>query len=56
MSPQEAARDIGLGPHAHRREPERLVANINAPYHDVGADVATNPVTVMTLMAECDRP
>ena len=43
MSPQEAARDIDLGPHAHRREPERLVANINALYRDVGADVATDP-------------
>lgn len=32
------------------------MANINALYRDVGADVATDPVTVMTLMTEFDRP
>ncbi len=58
MSPLEAARDIDLGPYAHLREPERLVANINALYKDFGADVAVDPVTVITLMAEyrADRP
>ena len=55
MSPLEAARDIDLGPHAHLREPERLVANINALYRDFGGDVATDPVTVITLMAESNR-
>jgi len=52
MSPLEAARDIALGPHAHLREPERLVANINALYHDFGVDVATDAFTVITLMAQ----
>ena len=55
MSPLEAARDIDLGPHADLREPERLVANINALYRDFGGDVATDPVTVMTLMAGSNR-
>ncbi len=52
LTPLEAARSIDLGPHARRREPERLVANINALYHDLGADVAADPLTVITLMAE----
>ncbi|HET6836219.1 MAG TPA: hypothetical protein VFH30_20325 [Acidimicrobiales bacterium] len=59
MSSLEAARDIDLGPHTHLREPERLVANINALYKDFGADVAVDPVTVITLMAQsrrADRP
>jgi glyoxylase-like metal-dependent hydrolase (beta-lactamase superfamily II) len=59
MSSLEAARDIDLGPHTHLHEAERLVANINALYKDFGADVAVDPVTVITLMAEsrrADRP
>lgn len=59
MSPLEAARDIDLGRYAHLRQPERLVANFNALYKDFGADVAVDPVTVVTLMAEsrrADRP
>jgi cyclase len=55
MSPLEAARDIDLGRYAHLREPERLVANINALYRDFGADMSVDPVTVMTLMAEARR-
>ena len=52
LTPLEASRNIDLGPHTHLREPERLIANINALYHDFGADVAVDPVTVITLMAE----
>ncbi|HZA79077.1 MAG TPA: MBL fold metallo-hydrolase [Acidimicrobiales bacterium] len=52
MSPLEAAGDLDLGHCAHLREPERLVANVNAVYHDFGADVAVDPISVMTLMAE----
>jgi glyoxylase-like metal-dependent hydrolase (beta-lactamase superfamily II) len=55
MSPLEAARDIDLGPYAGLREPERLVANVNILYRDFGADVATDAVTVVTLMAEASR-
>src|ERR671919_2313510 len=52
MSPLEAAGDLDLGHYAHLREPERLVANVNALYHDFGADVAVDPISVMALMAE----
>jgi cyclase len=55
VSPPEAARDIDLGRYAHLREPERLVANINALYKDFGADVASDAVTVMNLMADSRR-
>jgi glyoxylase-like metal-dependent hydrolase (beta-lactamase superfamily II) len=55
MSPMEAARDIDLGPYAGLREPERLVANVNALFHDFGADVPVDAVTVITLMAEARR-
>jgi cyclase len=52
LTPLEAARSIDLGPHAHRSQPERVVANINTLYRDFGADVAVDSVTVMTLMAQ----
>ncbi len=55
MTPLEATRRIDLGPYHHLREPERLVANVNALYHDLGANVATDPVGIVTLMAE-SRP
>jgi cyclase len=55
LTPLEAARTIDLGGYAHLREPERLVANVNALYHDFGADVATDAVTVMSLMAQSHR-
>jgi glyoxylase-like metal-dependent hydrolase (beta-lactamase superfamily II) len=51
MSPLEAAADIDLGAYRDLREPERLVANIAALYHEMGADVATDPATIVGLMA-----
>jgi cyclase len=51
MSPLEAAEDIDLGPYRDLREPERLVANVAALYRDMGADVATDPATIVGLMA-----
>ena len=52
-----AAGDLDLGNYAHLLQPERLVANINALCRDFGADVAVDPTSVMTLMAEfrCGR-
>jgi cyclase len=55
MSPLEAAADIDLGPYRELREPERLVANIAALYREMGADVATDPATVVGLMAAARR-
>lgn len=55
MTPLEASRRIDLGPYLDLREPERLVANVNALYHELGADVATDPATIVTLMAESLR-
>jgi cyclase len=51
MSPLEAAADIDLGPYGDLREPERLVANVAALYREMGADVATDPATIVGLMA-----
>ncbi|MGH9230153.1 MAG: MBL fold metallo-hydrolase [Acidimicrobiales bacterium] len=51
MSPLAAAQDIDLGAYRDLREPERLVANIAALYHEMGADVATDPATIVGLMA-----
>jgi cyclase len=51
MSPLEAAADIDLGPYRHLREPERLVANVAALYREMGADVATDPASIVGLMA-----
>jgi cyclase len=51
MSPLEAAADIDLGAYRDLREPERLVATIAALYHEMGADVATDPATIVGLMA-----
>jgi cyclase len=56
MSPLEAAADIDLGAYRDLREPERLVANIAALYHEMGADVATDPATIVGLMAAARRP
>lgn len=55
MSPLEAADRIDLGPYQHLRQPERLVANINAIYRDLGADVSTDFGTVFGLMAQSRR-
>jgi cyclase len=51
MSPLEAAADIDLGPYGDLREPERLVANVAALYREMGADVATDPASIVGLMA-----
>jgi cyclase len=56
MSPLEAAQDVDLGPYRDLREPERLVANIAALYREMGADVATDPATIVGLMAAARRP
>jgi cyclase len=55
MSPLEAAQDIDLGPYRGLRERERLVANIAALYREMGADVATDPATIVGLMAAARR-
>jgi cyclase len=51
MSPLDAAADIDLGPYRDLREPERLVANVAALYREMGADVATDPASIVGLMA-----
>jgi cyclase len=51
MSPLDAAADIDLGPYRDLREPERLAANIAALYREMGADVATDPASIVGLMA-----
>jgi cyclase len=51
MSPLEAAADIDLGPYRDLRERERLVANVAALYREMGADVATDPASIVGLMA-----
>jgi cyclase len=51
MSPLEAAADIDLGPYGDLRQRERLVANVAALYREMGADVATDPATIVGLMA-----
>jgi cyclase len=51
MSPLEAAADIDLGPYRDLREPERLVANVAALYREMGAEVATDPASIVGLMA-----
>lgn len=56
MSPLEAAADIDLGPYGDLREPERLVANVAALYREMGADVATDPATIVGLMAAARSP
>lgn len=55
MSPLEASEDIDLGPYEGWSEPERLVANLNALYHELGADVPTDPITVFGYMASSSR-
>jgi glyoxylase-like metal-dependent hydrolase (beta-lactamase superfamily II) len=55
MSPLEAAADIDLGPYRDLRERERLVANVAALYREMGADVATDPASIVGLMAAARR-
>jgi cyclase len=55
-TPVEAARAVKLGPYRGWSEPERLAVNINALYHDFGADVATDAVTLFTAMATLAQP
>jgi hypothetical protein len=52
MSPLDAARDIELGAFAGWTEPERLVVNVTAIYRQLGAEVATDAVTMFSQMAE----
>jgi glyoxylase-like metal-dependent hydrolase (beta-lactamase superfamily II) len=51
MSPLEAAADIDLGPYRRLAESERLVANVAVLYREMGADVDTDPATIVGLMA-----
>jgi cyclase len=51
MSPLDAARDIDLGPYSDWGDPERLVVNLTAIYRDLGASVATDPLTMFGQMA-----
>jgi cyclase len=52
MPVREAVRSIDLGPYRGLGEAERLVVNVTALYRDLGADVATDTVTMFGLMAE----
>jgi glyoxylase-like metal-dependent hydrolase (beta-lactamase superfamily II) len=56
MTPLEAAHAIDLGPYSALRNPERLVVNVNALYRDFGADVPTDAVSIIALMANCREP
>lgn len=51
MSPLEAARDVDMGPYAGWTDPERLAANVTTVYAELGADVATDPVSLFGQMA-----
>jgi cyclase len=55
MSPLEAAADIDLGPYRRLAESERLVANVAVLYREMGADVDTDPATIVGLMAASRR-
>jgi cyclase len=55
MSPLEAAAAIDLGPYRRLAESERLVANVAVLYREMGADVETDPATIVGLMAASRR-
>jgi glyoxylase-like metal-dependent hydrolase (beta-lactamase superfamily II) len=52
MTPLEAARDIDMSAYAGWGESERLVVNIHALYHDFGADLAGDTISLFDDMTQ----